>query len=138
MHYSIPFKYFSVLALLLLLLSCNKDDDNDTIDTDLRDIISLEEFRDITNDGVSLMFFHATWCSICNNQRPAVEALMADSDLSDVFFGQVDYERVEEVVAFANVQGFPTMIFYKNGVEVERLNGGGHSSGKIKEVLLGL
>ncbi len=121
-------------AVLFSIIACNKNND-EPIDSDLQDIESLENYQNLIGDGVSLVFFHATWCSICRNQRPAVESLMKDNDLSHVFFGEVNYEQAQDIVTFSNVDGFPTMIFYKDGVEQDRLTGGGHSSAKIKDIL---
>ena len=136
------FSSWVLLALFcLFFLSCS--DDNSDVNTDdnlktLVDITSLEEFQTEIEEGISLFFFHATWCSICANQRPAVEALPEDAELNEMFFGEVDYEKVEEVVTATGVQGFPTIVIYKDGEEQNRLTGSGHSLDKLKTILLEL
>lgn len=128
---------YSLVLLGLWTVSCNKDQDQ-AINSSLQDIQSLSEFNSQISDGVSLVFFHATWCPKCAAQRPAVEGLVGDATLREVFFGQVDYEKVTDVVQTAKVQGFPTLVFYKNGVETARFSGQGHSKEKIKDKLLEL
>lgn len=135
---TIPF--LLVISFLFLFAACDdKEDVMDDVNTNtLVDIQSLSEFETEIADGVSLFFFHATWCSICANQRPAVEGLPGEEDLSEVFFGEVDYEQVTEVVSSTGVQGFPTILIFKDGEEQERLAGAGHSLDKLKNILLEL
>lgn len=123
----------------LLVTSCSKEEGSRSAsESSLQDVTSLSEYNDKIADGVSLFFFHATWCPKCAAQRPAVESLVNDASLNRVFFGQVDYEKITEVVSSAKVVGFPTIVLYKNGVEAARFSGQGHSSEKIKGELLGL
>jgi thiol-disulfide isomerase/thioredoxin len=131
---------YSILAVLFLaitLFSCKKEDD-DAKNSELSDLTTLSAYNEAVDEGVSIIFFHATWCPKCSAQRPAVEELIGDADLSDVFFGQVDFEKVSEVVSAAGVQGFPTILFIKNGVEEARFTSQGHSAQKIKDKLLEL
>jgi len=132
-------KYFFLpgFLLLLLLASCTKEEPPQD-DPALMDLVSLAQFEEAIEEGVSLIFFHATWCSVCKNQRPAVEALLLDNDLSTVLFGEVNYEQVSEVVEKYGVQGFPTMLFFKDGEEKDRMVGAGHSSSKLKDRLMEL
>lgn len=123
--------------LLTVLIGCSKDQER-AVNSGLQDINSLDEYTTEIADGVSLLFFHATWCPLCAAQRPAIEGLVGDAALSNVFFGQVNYEQITDVVSTAKVQGFPTIVFYKNGAEVARFSGQGHSQDKIKNKLLEL
>lgn len=131
---------YTILALFFLtitLSSCKKEND-DAKNSELIDLTSVSAYNEAINEGVSLIFFHATWCPKCAAQRPAVEQLIGDTELSKVFFGQVDFEKVSEIVNNANVQGFPTILFIKNGVEEARFTSQGHSAQKIKDKLLEL
>lgn len=128
---------YSVLLAGLFMVSCNKDQEIAT-STTLQDIASLTEYNAKISTGVSLLFFHATWCPKCSAQRPAIEQVRDDASLKGVFFGQVDYEKVTEVVQTAKVVGFPTMVFYKDGAEVARFSGQGHSHDKIRNQLMEL
>ena len=58
------------------------------------------------------------WCSVCQNQKPAVELLSTDSELSEVFLGEVEYDDHPDKVTAASVEGFPTILIYKDGQEV--------------------
>jgi len=123
-------------VFMILLVSCAKSDKD--FRSELIDIESLEQFETSIQSGVSLIFFHATWCSLCNSQRPAIEELLDDSELSKVFIGEVNYEKVSAIVNQYNIQGFPTIVFYKDGSEASRMTGSRNSSASIKNRLLSL
>lgn len=129
--------YFFGFIFALILTSCTKDEPNSD-DPVLVDITDINQFDQSTKEGVSLIFFHATWCSLCKNQRPAVESLLLEDDLDTVFFGEVNYEQVSEVVDKYEVLGFPTLIFFKDGKEEDRMIGSNNSAEKLKNRLLEL
>lgn len=125
------------ICVFLVFSSCGKDED--TGNGSLVDITSKSQFETTINSGVSVVFFHATWCPKCKDQRPAVEGLTTESELKDVKFGQVDYDKIKEVVNGAGVISFPTILIFKNNVEVGRIEDAGQSqktlSDRVKSVL---
>ena len=124
-------------VLFLFLNACTKD--SATVEnSDLVTVNSLEDFQNRTKTGASLVFFHATWCSLCANQRPKVEALLQDNDLKNVFFGQVDFEKNTPIVDAYNVNGFPTILILKDGVVRHALTGSNNSTAKLKELIQAL
>lgn len=132
-------KVLLFFSCLFLLSGCKKDegidDNNSNPSRKLENITSLSDYDAKIKEGVSLFFFHATWCSICANQRPAVEALTKDAALNKVFFGQVDFEKNQATNQKYNITGFPTIIIYKDNVERHRLSGQGHSQEKLAGML---
>lgn len=124
-------------ALFLLFSACSKDSVT-AENSDLVNVNSLEDFENRTKTGASLVFFHATWCSLCANQRPKVEALLQDNDLDNVFFGQVDFEKNKPIVDAYNVNGFPTILILKDGVVRHALTGSNNSTAKLKELIQAL
>lgn len=129
-------KYLSLIfiSLSLVISACSKKEDIGT----LTNLNSLTEFDNTIKSGVSLMFFHASWCPLCQDQRPAIEALVKREDLKPAKIAQVDYEVVKEVVDSYGISGFPTIVFYKDGVEKKRLTGKGHSESELAEILKSL
>ncbi|MBK9256065.1 MAG: thioredoxin family protein [Saprospiraceae bacterium] len=126
-----------IIFLFTVCLSCNKEDLN-TGPKVLEDISGVADYDAKIQQGVSLMFFHATWCSICASQRPDVEGLVKDPSLSKVTFGQVDFEKNKDTNQKYNITGFPTITIYKDGVEKHRLSGKGHTQEKLTELLKAL
>lgn len=123
------------LALIAGLSSCKRE----LVDTNansVEDVNSNQTFDEKIASGVTLAFFHASWCSICKEQRPAVEAASEDSQLDFAEFVEVEYEDNKEIVDEHNVPGFPTILIFKDGMEKERLTGKGHSQQKLTDLLL--
>ena len=123
---------------LLVLFSCKKEEVQSEPIEGLQVINSLNQFNAELESGVAMVFFHATWCSVCQAQRPAIIDVAQDTELSNVFFGEVEYEDYPAIVEAQNVEGFPSIIIYNDGIEVERFLGGGHTASTIKSVLLSL
>jgi thioredoxin 1 len=121
------------LILILCLTGCSKPEEVGR--NNMQEITSLGEFQDLVQNGVSMVFFHAVWCSRCKAQRPAVEALVDIADFSQVKFLEVDYEKVRSVADVMNVVGFPTILILRDGVEVERFLGQGHAQADLESKL---
>lgn len=129
---------FLFIFSFLVFVSCDKSDDNQSVVSDLKDINSLSDYENEIKSGVSLIFYHASWCTICKAQRPAVEALSKDDVLKSVKFRQVDTDKNKDITTKFNVSGQPVIIVYKNGKEEKRLIGSGHSQQKLTDILKAL
>lgn len=125
-----------ITVLALGVMSCSKNQVESK--KNLREINSLEDFNKTVEDGVSLIFFHATWCSKCAEQRPVVEALPDDKRFENVKFAEVDYEKNTDIVTQSNVLGFPTIRIYKNGVKIHDLTGSKNTKEDLTNKLLAL
>jgi thiol-disulfide isomerase/thioredoxin len=128
---------FLWVSILFLATSCKKDL-VDTSTNALEDINDLTVFESKISNGVSLMFFHATWCSICKAQRPAVNSVLENTKFSNIFFGEVNYETNKAIVEKFKVLGFPTILIFKDKELKFTLDGGGNSQKSIEDLLLKL
>jgi len=126
---------YLILLSALLFIGCNKDDDTQTL---LTEIDSFEMYQSVRKDGVNLAFFYSPSSTVCRLQRSAFEDLIGDEDLRAVNFYQVRNDEFESFGWVFGVNGYPVILFHKNSSEQSRLTGGGHSSEKIKEILLNL
>jgi thiol-disulfide isomerase/thioredoxin len=126
---------FLSTLFLLLIASCSKDSLVDTSANSIEDINTLPDFEARIANGVSMMFFHASWCSICAEQRPAFENTAEKSAFDAVFFGEIEYEANTNINQTYVIGSFPTIVFYKDGVEESRLTGKGHSEATITSTL---
>lgn len=124
------------LLVFVLFTSCNKDED--LSQSNLKIIDTQEVFEQEIKSGVSLVFFHATWCSICKTQRPAVEEASKDNALDFVKFLQIDTDKNKDITKKYEVPGQPVILFMKDGQEKQRLAGSGHSQKKITDILISL
>ena len=130
-------KYILPLAILFVIASCKKKENESVHEpvAGLQQITSKTQIDNEVSAGVSMIFYHASWCEACHAQRPAVSEVAQDNDLSTVFFGEVEYDDYPEINEAYNVGAFPTIAIYQDGTEVERLTGAGNTAAAIKQLI---
>jgi len=75
----------------------------------------------ITSDKLSVIKFAAEWCGPCRVLKPIIESIV--SKYPDVNFGEVDIDQERNIAISEGIRGVPAVIFYKNGVAVDRMVG---------------
>lgn len=125
---------------VLFLASCEKDTTDTTPESTskFQEIASKTEFDNVINSGVSLMMFHSPGCSICNSQKPLVDAAANDEEMKSAQFFLVDVTRHKDITSAHNIRGYPIIVIYKDNKEMNRLVGGGHSTQKLKDLVKAL
>jgi thioredoxin 1 len=123
-------------ALLLVAMSCKKKQTEKP--ANLIEINSLQQIETEIASGVAMVYFHASWCSKCAKQREAVEIVVPENEFSTVYFGEVEYDDHQDIVNHFNVQGFPTIVYFKDGAEVARMTGENNTAQQIREQLRAL
>ncbi len=108
----------------------------DTSSNQITDIDDLGSFNSSIANGVSLVFFHASWCSICAEERPHVEAASENEDVSFAQFIEIEYDDNKTIFSEYNVDGFPQILIFKDGEEKSRLKGKGHDEAKLVNLIL--
>ncbi|MGB0851117.1 MAG: thioredoxin family protein [Bacteroidia bacterium] len=106
--------------------SCRKELVDTSLNT-LEDVTTASELESAIEKGVTVVFFHATWCSVCEEQRPAVESAAESEDAEGITFLEVDHVDNKSLFKDYDVDGFPQILFFSDGDERERLKGKGHS-----------
>ena len=85
----------------------------------------------ITNDNFGALIatgkpvvidFWATWCGPCQKMGPLIEALAEDYD-GKAIVGKCNVDEEDELAMQFNVRSIPTVIFFKDGKEVDRVVG---------------
>jgi thioredoxin 1 len=85
---------------------------------------SLRELRSVVESNkLVIADFFATWCKPCQNIKPYFAALRADY-CDRVRFVLVDVDEASDAAEEFGVETMPTFIFFRDGVEVDRLLGG--------------
>ncbi|MCU0337357.1 MAG: thioredoxin domain-containing protein [Sediminibacterium sp.] len=62
-------------------------------------------------------------------------AIGVDIGGTNTKFGIVDKDKHADIATKFNISGQPVTVFFKDGVEKQRLSGGGHSPQKLKDIL---
>lgn len=71
--------------------------------------------------GTALVDFYADWCGPCKMIAPIIEEIAAERD--DITIGKINVDNDTAVALKHNVVSIPTLILFKNGVEVTRIVG---------------
>jgi thioredoxin 1 len=84
-------------------------------------IESQEHFDDLVAEhDVVLVDYHADWCGPCKMLEPTVEEIAAETDAVVL---KVDIDEHQSLAQKAGVRSVPTLEFYKNGEQAERVIG---------------
>ena len=87
-------------------------------------ILTLEDFNKFTqaNDGfLRCVKIGARWCGPCKLLEGILNELLP---IDNVAFAEVDMDEAEEEIATANnVRNIPTVLFFKNGLQIDRFTG---------------
>jgi thioredoxin 1 len=65
--------------------------------------------------------FSAVWCGPCKALAPVMEGIKGE--YSDVVFETIDVDTDHEQASKFGIRSVPTVVFVKDGVEVDRLVG---------------
>ncbi len=80
-----------------------------------------------------LVDFWATWCGPCRQIAPMVDELASENEGS-AKVGKVDVDNARDIALKYQILNIPTLIVFKNGEPVERLQGI-QSKAKIQEAI---
>lgn len=81
-----------------------------------------EEFESAIASGPVIADFWATWCGPCKMIAPTVDAVAEELE-GKITVGKIDVDECREIAMQYGVMSIPTLIFFKNGVEVKRFVG---------------
>lgn len=79
-------------------------------------------FEEVIKSGVTLVDFFAEWCGPCRTIAPVLEEVAQELS-GQVRFAKLDIDKGHVTAKGHHVTSVPTLILYKDGVEVNRLVG---------------
>lgn len=85
--------------------------------------ITPENYEEVKNsDKLVVLDFWATWCGPCRVIGPFLAQLAEQYD-GQIVVGKCDVEECEDAAMEWGVRNVPTVVFLKNGHEVDRMVG---------------
>lgn len=82
----------------------------------------LENKTDLSLEtGTTVLYFSASWCGPCRMLAPIMERISEKFPSMEIF--KVDVDSHKEIASEWGVRGIPTVIFIKEGKEVNKFSG---------------
>jgi thioredoxin 1 len=88
----------------------------------IKQIKSVEDFKEVINGPAVLMDFFATWCGPCKMLHPVLESLSEKED-GNCVIAQTDIDQFPDIAGAFKIQSVPTMIFFANGKAIAATSG---------------
>lgn len=76
--------------------------------------------RALAAKGLMMVDFWATWCGPCQRLAPVMEQLAEEYEGQAVVIGKVDVDEEPGLAQRFGVMNIPTVVFFKDGQELER------------------
>lgn len=135
--------FFIILGILLLLILAfftymyrfQAKIKKSPMVADHKEILTLtaKNFHQQIKGKTVLIDFWAAWCAPCRMMAPVLNEVAAELT-GDERIGKVDIEQHQSLAVKYNVRSIPTMILFKNGVEVNRFVGIKNKSFLLKQI----
>lgn len=83
--------------------------------------LSSDEVSEFVSEGNVVLDFWASWCGPCQMLVPVFEDI--SQEIKTVKFGKANVDDASDAAIKYEVKGVPTLIFFKEGKEVNRVVG---------------
>ncbi|MCD8210972.1 MAG: thioredoxin [Prevotella sp.] len=85
--------------------------------------ITSENFESLKSGNLPLVVdFWATWCGPCRTMGPIIEELSKEYE-GRIIIGKCDVEENDDLAMDLGIRNIPTIMFFKNGEQVNKLVG---------------
>lgn len=97
-------------------------------------LLSLNDdnFNKSVQSGVSIVDFWAIWCGPCRLMTPVIEDIA--KEMTDINVYKLNVDDHPELTAKFNIMSIPTVIIFKDGVEVDQTVGVVSKSVLVKKI----
>ena len=84
----------------------------------MENLQSVEQFKELKNEGQTIFMFSAEWCGDCRFIDPVLPEI--EEKYSNYKFIKVDRDQFIDLCIELDVFGIPSFIAYNNGEEIGR------------------
>lgn len=90
----------------------------------MAEYLTADNFKEkvVEAKGTVLVDFFATWCGPCKMIAAAVEQLSKDYEGKAAVY-KLDVDEAQEIAQEYGIMSIPTLVFFKDGKETERIRG---------------
>lgn len=96
-------------------------------------VLTDKNFQTLTKNKLVLVDFWAAWCAPCRMMAPVLNEAAADLD-GNTKIGKVNIEQYQSLAQKFKIRSIPTMVLFKNGVEVSRFSGVRNKEFLLKQI----
>jgi thioredoxin 1 len=118
---------FALIAIMVatLIVPANISGQKSTKTQNSRDnvlILTDQNFAKTIKNGIVLVDFYASWCGPCKIFAPRLEEIALEMG-KKLVAGKLDTDRNQVTSIKYNIKYLPTIVIFKNGIEVKRFVG---------------
>jgi len=86
-------------------------------------ILNDRSFRGHVSRGDHFVMMYAPWCGHCQRLKPDWEKLAKKPEVEGVSVSKVDCTASTTTCGEYNVQGYPTLLYFRNGKKIDQYDG---------------
>jgi len=86
-------------------------------------VLTDRSFRGHVSRGDHFVMMYAPWCGHCQQMKPAWEKLAKSPGVAGLKVSKVDCTAHETVCKTHQVHGYPTLLYFRNGVNIGKHDG---------------
>lgn len=75
----------------------------------------------LKSEKMVVVDFFATWCGPCQMLIPVLKEIASETENYDIV--EIDVDEAQELAMNYGIEAVPTMIIFKNGMEIDRIGG---------------
>ncbi len=77
--------------------------------------------KSLEGEKIQAVNFYATWCATCKKNKPLLNEIAPA--YQNITLRNIDIDQANSIYQYLKLQAVPVLIIYKNGQEINRLNG---------------
>ncbi|KAJ3494260.1 hypothetical protein NLG97_g4197 [Lecanicillium saksenae] len=82
----------------------------------IQPIESDAAFREVLKKNKAVLIdFFAVWCAPCKALAPLIEKYSNDVKYANIYFAQIDVEKLPDLSDELNIHAMPTLLLFKDG-----------------------